>query len=193
MKVYLIRHGQTASNIEGRYVGHLESALTPFGLRQIQAARARLDRIPFKQVYCSPSLRTRQTAAALGIEDYAMDERLKEIHFGIFEGLNYEEMMKKHPRETRDFYENFEGYRIPGGESLEDLTARVADFLEHLREGPALLITHGGWMMALLKWLHSEEKSFWDYRVSNGEILVLEKGKSGWRWLKERGGGANGK
>ncbi|OPL08103.1 MAG: hypothetical protein AVO33_02090 [delta proteobacterium ML8_F1] len=192
MKIYLIRHGQTLANRERRYRGHSESVLTPLGISQIKKAGAQLGGLAFKKVYCSPSLRTRQTARALGIEDYEIDERLREIHFGIFEGLNYEEMMEKFPDETVAFYNSFEFFRIPEGESLKDLTRRVEDFLQSVQEGPVLLITHGGWMMALMKSLDKGRRPFWDFKVGNGEILIIEKHEGQWKQLDSLGGVLNG-
>ena len=140
--LYLMRHGQTAWNAEGRMQGRLDSPLTPLG--EVQARRqAWLVRdLRGLARYASPAGRAQQTAhIVFDGQDFASDERLHEIDIGAFSGRLVSELHAAHPeifaRGGLDWYD-----LAPGGEHFPGLEARVRAFLDDLT-GPALIVTHG--------------------------------------------------
>ena len=150
-EIFLLRHGQTLWNLEGRYQGQKDSALTARGRAQAGAmgqvlARALDGRAGFR-AFTSPQGRARQTAAAaLGPAalDPCPDARLREVGFGAWEGLCWDDIARRWPEraalaETEPFLWHFQA---PGGERLEEVRARVTAFLDDLT-GPAVLVTHG--------------------------------------------------
>ena len=90
MKVYLLRHGKTSWNNEGRYQGLSDIPLSQEGMSALRPAD-----FSAKTVYVSPLLRARQTAAILFPDAVLKAEPgLQEMDFGVFEGRNAQEMEK---------------------------------------------------------------------------------------------------
>ena len=147
-KLYLMRHGQTDWNRDGRIQGQMESDLNETG--RAQAVRQgeilqKLDVPKTLEVFCSPQRRTRQTAelalSGLGLAAPHFDERLKEIHCGRWEGFLYDEVTSKEP----EFFEGKTRYDaiVDGpGEQHDDMSARLGAFLEDVTR-PSLIISHG--------------------------------------------------
>ncbi|MDB2552014.1 histidine phosphatase family protein [Paracoccus sp. (in: a-proteobacteria)] len=139
--LYLIRHGQSVWNREGRMQGRLDSPLTETGrgqARRLAPLVASIEGIWLS----SPQGRAVETATILfGAGNFATDPRLAEIDVGEFSGRRIEESRRDHP-------EIFAGHRLawydraPGGEHFAGLAARVSDFLHGL-PGPAVIVTHG--------------------------------------------------
>lgn len=152
-KVYLVRHGESRGNLDGRVQGQSESPLTERGRRQADAAGRALDDRGIDLVYCSDLSRAKDSAdimaASLGLS-VQVDPRLREVSFGSLEGKTWAELdtyyTAAEARGDGDWYT----HRPPGGESRQDLTARVYDTLEDLvkrHEGKTLLVvSHGGFI-----------------------------------------------
>ena len=142
-ELYLLRHGETEWNAEGRMQGWLNSPLTEKGhmdaARQFEILRGR-DLTGF-QVLCSPTGRAFQTAAiALGtlVAEIRTDDRLREIGVGEWSGrLRSQLPMEDGPDAYLRKYD-----AAPGGEGMEGLRARVSGFLEGL-DRPSVLVSHG--------------------------------------------------
>ena len=101
-KLILIRHGETAWNVERRLQGHLDIALNPEGERQAAALAAALARERFDLIVASDLLRARQTAEAVARShgmQVALDPALRERCYGGFEGLLYAEIEQRFPAE----------------------------------------------------------------------------------------------
>ena len=131
--IYLIRHGQTLYNAQDRVQGRVDSALTPLGEAQARAMGERLAGIRRAEggewrLETSPLGRARQTAAIVaelaGLPEPVVDERLVEVGYGVFEGLTRAELEAAWPQ-----FSGLNGIfgRAPGGETFEELRARVAD------------------------------------------------------------------
>ncbi len=149
MILALLRHGPTAWNDEGRIQGSTDIPLSEAGLAKMQALR--LPAVPVRS-FASPKLRARQTAQALGLRDVIYDERLVEQHWGRWEGLTRDEIIA---RDGADCYikagANRGGaFRPPGGESTQEVLARVADFLRDAArgDGDAVVVAHLGVLRA---------------------------------------------
>ena len=119
-QVIIVRHGETEWNIRGIRQGHLDSRLTTKGMAQAKALGARLGREKFTALYSSDLGRAVESAQAIAnVTGHAIltDERLRERHLGIFQGLNAEEINSKYPEERRLMRTEGPGYVIPGGET----------------------------------------------------------------------------
>ena len=150
--IYLIRHGQTEFNREGRYQGHVDSPLTALGRDQaarVGALLAKLIDDPSAWRFsCSPLGRAVQTARivqqAVGLDDPTLDPRLMEIGLGSWDGLTDEEIASHSP-DVRfpSRYEMF--FASADGEGYGGIAARLRDWLdEALADGrPHLVVSHG--------------------------------------------------
>ena len=150
-EIFVLRHGQTEWNRDGRHQGRLDSSLTDLGRSQACTqsrllATAMGERADFA-AYCSPQVRAAATAAIV-LGPLALtaitDERLCEISFGQWQGLTFDQIAKGWP-ELEEFADQDPfgwHFQAPGGESFADLCARVEPFL-HALTGPSIIVTHG--------------------------------------------------
>jgi ribonuclease H / adenosylcobalamin/alpha-ribazole phosphatase len=159
LRLFLIRHGEAADNLQMRYLGIRDEPLTENGLRQARHAAEALSQLPIKMVISSPLRRAADTAARIqdscGIE-LRVDARLEEGSFGSWEGLTRAEVLELGRRdiEQLDRWESDSSCAPPGGESIESIQARVVALAEELiHEFPnssIALVSHVGPIKALL-------------------------------------------
>lgn len=177
-KLILVRHGQTDLNTEGIYFGWLNPNLNEKGYEQAQKAREVIKTIPYDKIYSSDLERARLTAEIVNYKNLhiVFDKRLREINFGIFEGLTYEEISKKYPDECKISEDNWENYNFGNGESPRELQKRAVDFVEGLNlEEDNLVVTHWGVINSILSCYFSKGlDSYWKYSVENGGVCIIE-------------------
>ena len=154
--LYLIRHGETEWNREGRVQGHLDSPLTPLG--QDQARRAGLtlagllEGEPPFLLLASPLGRA-EASATLIVEtlghqlvDQRVDDCLKEVSWGRWEGLTRAEIAAREPELWRWREADPRHRPPPGGESHAMLAARAGSWLDSVADLPRLIVVgHGAW------------------------------------------------
>lgn len=154
--LFLARHGETDWNVAGRWQGHTDVPLNATGCAQAAALAERLRREGIAAVASSDLSRARTTAeivaGALGVEVALVDRDLREQRFGRFEGLTPAECETRYPHEWARYVLDPHG-GPPGGESRAVLVERVVRAVAGAAArlpSPALLVTHGGAMRALL-------------------------------------------
>lgn len=131
MKILLARHGETPWNAEGRYQGQRDIALSETGERQARLLGARLAEVAITRAVASPLGRARRTAElALGEERASLlrlDDGLKEIAHGDWEGLLAAEIHGRDPARLRAWRESPETVQMPGagGESIVEVLDRA--------------------------------------------------------------------
>lgn len=130
MELHLIRHGETNWNKERRAQGQSESHLTDLGIQQAKELGQRIEHLDFDRIYCSSSLRTRQTAEHAFPESKTeinyLDE-LREIFLGPWEGQLYEDLAETEPESHRHFWEQPHLFQVNGAESFFELQQRAID------------------------------------------------------------------
>jgi broad specificity phosphatase PhoE len=150
--IYLVRHGQTEFNVARRAQGSLDSELTPTGVEQA----GRMGRLlrdltrgadPLR-IIASPQGRAHRTARiirdAIGLPlDVALDPRLREVGMGEWDGRDYAAIDAEQPGLTTSGGDWF--FKAPGGERLEGMTARLAEWLVEARAlpGVTIAVSHG--------------------------------------------------
>jgi len=155
--LWLIRHGQTDWNLEGRCQGHADIPLNETGLAQAAALAAQLNEQTFTAIYSSDLLRTRQTADALAKHTglpVQLDPRLREIHQGEWEGRLIHEVVLTQPEARLNALMNPDIPRAPGGESINQVTERVTaaakDIVSRHPQEAVLVVSHGLSIAALI-------------------------------------------
>jgi len=126
--IYMVRHGETPWNIEGRYQGHLDPPLTKKGLQQAQTTASQLAPLGFDAIYSSDLARARQTAEALAAATdlpIQFDPRLREIHQGEWQGVLIGDIRQGWPAEIDGWESDPWNHYPPGGESLQQQQTRV--------------------------------------------------------------------
>lgn len=188
MDLYLIRHGETESNREKRYQGWTESPLSAKGLRQAENAAFYLAGRQIESLFCSDLHRAFHTARVIGTScalKPVVTPLLREIHFGQWEGLTYEEIEAAWGNKISLWLDDPFHKAAPGGETLEEVYARMQTFIEQVSAENSdcnriAAVSHGGSIRALLfKILNLDRKSFWDIKIDNASVSLIrrEEGK----------------
>lgn len=157
MDLYIVRHGLTEWNTEGRLQGQTDVPLCEAGREQARALRERLLVVPFAAAYSSDLSRARETAEIVlegrGVP-LTTTAALREISVGPWEGRTYAELRAEAPELLQRWVEDPASCRFEGAEPLTDAGARVGQAIEtlcgrHERE-PVLVVGHG---TSLRAWL----------------------------------------
>jgi alpha-ribazole phosphatase len=152
-RVLLIRHAEPDEDARGRCYGRLDVGLSPTGLASAERLAESLRAVELDAVYVSPRLRAVQTAAALG-GSRTIDDRLRELDFGRFEGRTYDEIEREQPEFFRSWMETPTLVQFPGGESYAELRQRVAAAVDEIVAAndrrTVALVSHGGVIRAAL-------------------------------------------
>ncbi|WP_078596557.1 histidine phosphatase family protein [Evansella clarkii] len=170
LKLYITRHGETVWNTEKRMQGWGDSELTENGVRNAELLRDRLKDTDFAAIYSSPSKRARLTAELIKGErelPVILEDNLKEIHLGEWEGRTVTEIEKTDPDRFHLFWNAPHFYEPQGGESYEELRNRLTAFLKNAEgthpSGNVLIVTHSAvikMLSAIFKELPLEK--LWD-------------------------------
>lgn len=131
-RLYLIRHGQSAGNVEGRFGGHSPSPLSKLGTQQATMTAAALAKEKISIIYSSDLRRTMETAKPLAnllnLEINATPV-FRERHVGVLEGLTFDEARKEHPNDYYALVNRKVAHVITDGESYSQLLERATEFL----------------------------------------------------------------
>ena len=191
---FLIRHGETDWNREGRLQGQRDIPLNAVGrdqasgagriLRDVLAAQGRdPSRLRFT---ASPLGRARDTmdrvrsALGLPIPDYGLDDRLKELAFGDWEGRSWAELKAEARPLVRARKLDKWAFVPPGGESYAGLKLRLRPWVETLAEGE-VVVAHGGVARVLLHMLAGVAAvDAPDVEITQGRLLWFRHGRAEW-------------
>ena len=192
--IYLLRHGETEWNREGRLQGHRDSPLTARGRAQATAMgetlRAVIGDLERFSLVSSPLGRARQTACGVAKvlghdpQDIVEEPRLREHGYGIWEGEFYADLAQKHPDEWRAREADRWNYRVPGGESYALLAARVGAWLREQSEAAQLIVVSHGGAGRVLRGLYAgatpaeifslSEPQDGFFRLSHGVVTLID-------------------
>jgi len=149
-RIVLVRHGEPEARVRGRCYGRLDVGLSARGREQVRRTRRLLSGVPLATVYSSPRRRALESARLLAgrLARVAVDERLREIDFGIFEGLTYDQIAERFPEEYEEWMNRPTDVAFPGGETFAAMAARVRDAFDDLRRTHTgqviVVVSHGG-------------------------------------------------
>jgi len=147
VRLFTIRHGETAFARERRFAGARDVPLTPRGLRQCEAVARALSGIPVNAVYASPQARARASAEAVAAPHklaVRLEPGFREMAFGEWEGLTRAEVAVRAPEALDAWRATPHLVRPPDGEPLDAVAARVTAALR------ALVQTHEGETVVLV-------------------------------------------
>ncbi len=166
MELHLIRHGQTNWNKERRAQGQSESILTDEGIAQALELGKRIGSHQYDAIFCSSSMRTRQTAehAFAGNPDAAAKivylDSLREIFLGPWEGTLYDEIQQADPNSYRHFWQEPHLFNVEGAESFLELQNRAITQIHEIAQTnqgkKVALISHGALIKSVI--CHALEK-----------------------------------
>lgn len=157
----LMRHGESEWNKENKFTGFTDVDLSLKGIEEAKAAGHLLKPFHFDHVFTSTLKRAYRTAdlaleAAGQKHDYIRHDDLRERDYGDLTGLNKDEMRKKYGEEQVHIWRRSYDVRPPGGESLQDVVARVEPYYKKhiaplvMQGKNVLLAAHGNTLRAML-------------------------------------------
>ncbi|MCC7230280.1 MAG: histidine phosphatase family protein [Fimbriimonadaceae bacterium] len=185
MRLYLVRHGQTAWNAEQRAQGHSNIPLDPIGLRQAEQLGRRFADVQIGLVLSSDLLRAQQTAMPVVDSTSASFEEMRELRergFGDWEGEYFPGIADRWPVMEAEQGVDRLHIRPPNGESFADVWERLGAVVDRLwwEERDTVVVTHGGACALLLARLtHGNLETSRSFRFANSSVTVLERRPEG--------------
>jgi broad specificity phosphatase PhoE len=158
MELVCVRHGRTCWNAERRFQGQTDIPLDAAGRAQAQALGAHLRDEPFGAAFASDLGRARETAGAiLAGRDLTptFDADLREMHFGVWEGMTWPEITTRWPELASEYEASPRDYTPEGGEPWDAVCVRVERALRRIEDAVdetarVLVVSHAGVMHAIL-------------------------------------------
>jgi broad specificity phosphatase PhoE len=188
--IYYMRHGETDWNVEGRLQGGIDTPLNGLGLTQAAHAGRVLAGLFARQglqasilaFVASPLQRARVTMDIVRAElklppgGYALDDRLREIGYGHWEGSTLAEARSSHPELYASRERDKWGALPPGGESYASVQVRMRDWYDSL-QADTVAVAHGGTARALMVALGIETPvRASDLYIEQGVVYVFGNG-----------------
>jgi len=182
---YLVRHGETAWNADNRVQGQTDVPLHDIGRREALLTGDRLSGIRFAAAYASDLSRTTETATIILARQadaapmLVTDSTLREVSFGAYEGLRWDEIRDVDTRMADREVARDLDFAPPNGESFRQVLARVDPFVRTLHgthgNDDVLVVGHGGTLRALaVALLGLPGESVWQLRgLRSGSISIL--------------------
>ncbi len=149
LELWLVRHGQTDFSRENRFCGSIDPPLSEIGQRMAEALGKAHGDSHWDAIYCSPSTRAQQTIAPLAkraSKKPIIDEGLREISYGDWEGMKHDEVKAKFPDAYAYWAQDTASRGTPGGETAFMVASRAAPVIERIRrehpQGRVLVVSH---------------------------------------------------
>ncbi len=181
---WLVRHGQTAWNREGRYLSRTDLELTPFGSRQAEAVGRRLKRQPITVIVHSGLQQAEETARAVaaasaGSPSIEVDPAWREADYGRWEGETYPAILERYPCEARARFADPLNAAPEGGEPLSAARERILAawhaLLARHNGGRILLVTHATPIQFVVcEMLGISPARYWHMRADLGSVTSVD-------------------
>jgi len=180
-KLLLLRHGDIGEQYRDRYIGSTDVSMSPRGHQQVMAVLALLRKGEPCQCISSPMKRCRETAAVImeaADMKFTVDPDLREIDFGQWEGMTFDEIQEAFPDQTDRWAEFNADFSFPEGEKIADFQARIIGVAHRLETYPAdtiVVCTHGGVIRLLI--CHFLGLQPWQYilfKVKHASLTTIE-------------------
>ena len=183
MHIYLVRHGKTVSS--GTYCGAGDVPLADEGRLQVLNIAPFLKKTGVSHCFSSPLLRCRETLKLLDLDvNCSVEENLREIHFGRWEGMTFDEISRNDPEKLEEWMKLQEQFTFPGGEKILDFSSRIGECFKMITSTnfeKVLVVCHGGVIRhALCHLLELPCHKANSFEIGEGTVssLIYENGHS---------------
>lgn len=159
IRLVLIRHGQTKWNMEERYQGQSDIALSEEGMKQAKKLAEHFPAERLDAIYASDLQRATKTAEIIARPfglSVQCEEAFRELSFGAWEGLTYEEIVQRWPKALENFFQHPDMLQIPQGETFRQVQDRAMNRLnailqeEGAEEKTIAIVAHGAILRTIL-------------------------------------------
>ncbi|MFC1624117.1 histidine phosphatase family protein [Candidatus Omnitrophota bacterium] len=177
-RVILIRHGETDWNLERRYCSFTGVDLNNKGIMQAEKLFYKLRKEKIDKVYSSDSPRALNFARIL-FKEAPIEKvyELREINFGIFEGLRHEEIMERHPEVYKRWLDDPFLVALPEGDNLGDFKKRVENALARIisvnEDKVAAVVTHAGPIKIIIRNI-LKSKDIWAIKPDLASLSIVD-------------------
>lgn len=151
--LYLIRHGHTEVADDGIVAGFTDVKLSSHGEASITKLRTSIDTLHFDHYFSSDLIRAKHSMELLTRVPFQIDERLKELNFGEWEGMCWNDIHEREPEILNTWSSDWVNHSPPGGETFKAVAVRCESWLseQNTEKNTTTLVTaHGGSIRALL-------------------------------------------
>ena len=149
--IYLIRHGETMWNREKRLQGHIDIGLNEVGLQQADRLAKSLVDKKISAIISSDLSRAIDTAKPIALHhqlELSLDPALRERHYGVMQGLSYQEILHHHPQHHQAWKKRDIHFQPENGESLAQFNDRVVtailSWVKKYAGQEIAIVAHGG-------------------------------------------------
>jgi len=181
MRLFMLRHGETEWNSEGRFQGRMDIPLNQKGRRQAELAAEALASVKLHSIWSSDLSRAGETAWIIGKNhgsEIKIERELTEIDHGEWEGRNCEEIERKWPGMLEKWHSSPHTVTMPGGENLYNVRERVIkgfNFIGQNSSNNAVVVCHDAVLKVLLCYLLGcSLENFWKFQIENCSITIVE-------------------
>lgn len=183
MRLYMIRHGQSTTNLTHCHAGWAQVPLTEQGEEDARRVGKKLEGIRFDRVFSSDLLRAVQTRE-IALPDAEAEETwlLREIGVGILDGRPVRECYEVYGDAYRQSRKAFD-YSPYGGETREQFNNRLQEFCRMVEqeEGTIAAFCHGGVIRAMMDWVTGVRQNRSTITLDNGSVSVFDYEDGKWK------------
>lgn len=184
-RIIFVRHGETFYNVEKKYQGQTDIALTPAGEAQGDAVAKRLAKEEFSLIYTSPLIRAKKTAEKISQasgKELKILANFREMNFGSLEGIPFAEVAQRWPELHEGIYHKASETTIPEGESFQEFRERIREAVAWVvanhPDETIVVVAHGCAIKAALCLA---------YGWSIDELWEIEQGNTALNWVEYDG------
>ena len=187
MELWLIRHGVTDANLEGRIQGRLDFPLSLWGKKEVSLLARRVRNRSFYAFFSSNLTRDKETSHIIASQIRAplpvYSPLLQEYDWGIIQGLTRKEIGERYPLLLSQLEQDFHHAEVPGAEGMQALFRRVKVFYRFLsafekrnsKSLPVIVVSHGRFLQAFtLYFLGYDPGKNWPFSFSPASLTILE-------------------
>ena len=190
MEIYLIRHGESTSDIENKYGGDYDDYLTEKGEKQACILADKLRNKKIEKIFTSPRIRTKETAETINkttmCELIVTDDLRERNRYGKLTGMNKDEAKQKYPEQVRLLEEDFRN-SVDDGEQYVDFKKRIERAFDNIvkqEKEVITIVTHGGPIICVM----SDILKLADIKnLEDCAMIKLKKEKSEFELLESSG------
>ncbi len=181
VKLYLVRHGQTGLNLEGRFRGLTDAPLNEAGRAEAAAASLLLSGLGIERVLTSPMPRAVETATMISERTgapFEVDPGFNDVDYGQWQGLTVEEASERFPAELASWRRDPGSFAFPGGDAMPDVARRISGSLDHavgLGFRAVAIVSHLAILKAcLVVAMGLDFRYFWRLNLDTGAVCLFE-------------------
>ncbi|SHK71765.1 alpha-ribazole phosphatase [Desulforamulus aeronauticus] len=181
-RIYLVRHGETLWNAGGKFQGHTDVPLSDNGRQQAKELSEHMQGHKIDAFYSSDLSRAKETAEIIAVPhgltvNYVPE--LREINFGLWEGLTYKEITDSFGEISRLWWSSPLTTEIPSGENLQAVVERcnkaMGEIVSRHAGETVVIAVHGGVIRVIVgSILGMDLNHFWKLRLDNVSLTILE-------------------